>query len=253
MRYVPDHHSELLEVVIPGEIIVNRSLLYKQRPALPNADAYIFDIDGTLLVTRDLVHWNALHQAMLEAYGIDTSIEGIQYHGKTDLSILRAALARKGVGDDAFEAMLPKALEIVCREVEAHHHLIQPAVCPGIPEILKFIASSGNAIGVASGNLETVGWHKIEAAGLRQFFAFGSFSDQCESRAGIFQNALSHVARQLGPHATACFVGDTPSDIQAAKEVGAAIVAVASGTFSIAELSACSPDLCISHCGELFS
>ena len=221
--------------------------------ALPLADAYVFDIDGTLLVTKDLVHWNALHQAMLEAYGVDTTIEGIPYHGKTDLSILRAALVREGVGDDAFEASLPKALEVVRSEVEAHHHLIQPAVCPGIPEVLKFIASSGKSIGVASGNLESVGWHKIEAAGLRQFFTFGFFSDHCESRAGIFQNALNHVAREIGRDATACFVGDTPSDVQAAKEVGAAIVAVASGTFSLDELSACGPDLCISHCGELFS
>ena len=39
-----------------------------------SADAYFFDIDGTLLVTRDLVHWNGLHQAMLEVYGVDTNI-----------------------------------------------------------------------------------------------------------------------------------------------------------------------------------
>src|SRR6478752_7922447 len=89
--------------------------------ALPAADAYVFDIDGTLLVTRDLVHWNALHQAMLEAYGVDATIEGIPYHGMTDLSILRAALAREGIRDGAFEAQLPKALELVCREVEVHH------------------------------------------------------------------------------------------------------------------------------------
>lgn len=233
--------------------VVNGSSLSKQRPVLPLADAYIFDIDGTLLVTKDLVHWNALHQAMLEAYGVDTTIEGIQYHGKTDLSILRAALAREGIQDDGFEAKLPKALEIVRREVQANHRLIQPAVCPGIPEILKFMASSGKLIGVASGNLETVGWHKIEAAGLRHFFFLGFFSDHCESRAGIFQNALNHVVRQLGPQAKACFIGDTPSDIEAAKEIGASIVAVASGTFSLAELSACGPNLCISHCGKFFS
>jgi phosphoglycolate phosphatase len=223
-----------------------------QARALPVADAYIFDIDGTLLVTKDLVHWNALHQAMLDAYGVDTTIEGIQYHGKTDLSILRAALARAGTENHAFEATLPRALEVVRREVEANHRLIMPVVCPGIPEILKFIASSGKTIGVASGNLETVGWHKIEAAGLRQFFSFGFFSDHCERRTAIFQNAVSHVARQFGAHARTCFVGDTPSDIQAAKEVGASIVAVASGTFSLAELSICGPDLCISHCGQFF-
>jgi phosphoglycolate phosphatase len=64
-------------------------------PTLPSADSYIFDIDGTLLVTKDLVHWKALHQAMIETYGVNTSIEGVAYHGKTDLSILRAALARE--------------------------------------------------------------------------------------------------------------------------------------------------------------
>lgn len=56
-------------------------------------DAYFFDIDGTLLVTSDLVHWNGLHKAMLEVYGIDTTIEGLLYHGKTDIAILRNALS----------------------------------------------------------------------------------------------------------------------------------------------------------------
>jgi phosphoglycolate phosphatase len=60
-------------------------------------EAYLFDIDGTLLVTRDLVHYNALNRAMREVYGVDTTIDDITYHGKTDLGILRAALARAGV------------------------------------------------------------------------------------------------------------------------------------------------------------
>jgi phosphoglycolate phosphatase-like HAD superfamily hydrolase len=220
--------------------------------SIPPADAYIFDIDGTLLVTKDLVHWNALHQAMLEAYGVDTTIEGIQYHGKTDLSILRAALAREGISDRDFEAALPKALEIVCREVEANHRKLAPLVCPGIIQLLESLKKQGKLLGVASGNLETVGWHKIDAAGLRKFFSFGCFSDRNESRADIFRSALESVAAQLGPAARVCFIGDTPSDVEAARAVGAQILAVASGTFSLEQLSACSPDLCVSHCGEFF-
>jgi phosphoglycolate phosphatase len=218
---------------------------------LPPADAYVFDIDGTLLVTKDLVHWNALHLAMLEAYGVDATIEGIQYHGMTDLSILRAALERAGVRDGAFESGLPKALEIVCREVELNRKQIAPAVCPGIPPLLDKLRHRGALLGVASGNLETVGWHKIEAAGLRDYFSFGFFSDRCERRADIFRNATNYATAQPGVNTRVCFVGDTPSDIQAAKVVGASIIAVASGTFSVADLSACSPDLCLSHCGEL--
>ena len=219
--------------------------------SLPSADAYVFDIDGTLLVTRDLVHWNALHQAMLEAYGVDATIEGIPYHGMTDLSILRAALAREGIRDGAFEAALPKALEVVCREVDAHRTEIRPQVCPGIPALLEKLSSQGHLMGVASGNLETVGWHKIDAAHLRKYFAFGYYSDRCETRAGIFRNAVDHVKRALGAKATTCFIGDTPADVRAAREIGAHIVAVASGTFGVAELRACQPDLCVEHWKEL--
>jgi phosphoglycolate phosphatase len=220
---------------------------------LPPADAYVFDIDGTLLVTKDLVHWNALHRAMFEAYGVHATVEGIPYHGMTDISILRAALARAGVSDGAFESGLPMALEVVCREVEANRQQIVPHVCPGVPSLLARLSQQEELIGVASGNLETVGWHKIEAAGLRDHFSFGFFSDHCERRAEIFRNAMNHAASIFGTNASVCFVGDTPSDVQAAREAGALIVSVASGMFTPAELSAHSPDLCLTTCAELVS
>lgn len=219
---------------------------------LPPADAYVFDIDGTLLVTKDLVHWNALHRAMLEAWGADATIAGIQYHGMTDISILRAALEGVGIRDGAFENGLPQALEIICREVESNRKDIVPQVCPGIPRLLAELQGQGRLLGVASGNLATVGWQKIEAAGLRDYFSFGFFSDHCERRAEIFRNAISHVRSLLSSKARVCFVGDTPADIDAAREAGAMVVAVASGTFSVAELAACGPDLCLAHCDELF-
>lgn len=220
---------------------------------LPLADAYIFDIDGTLLVTRDLVHWNALHQAMLEAYGVDATIAGIAYHGMTDISIIRAAVARAGLVDREFDNHLDRALRVIRREVEANHHAILPHVCPGVPELLDALRNQGKLLGVASGNLETVGWHKIEAAGLRQFFSFGFFSDHCERRAAIFQSAATHVRQEIGADARVCFIGDTPSDVEAAREIGAGIVATASGTFSLDDLRACSPDICVADCWELLS
>jgi phosphoglycolate phosphatase len=219
------------------------------RASLPLADAYIFDIDGTLLVTQDLVHWNALHRAMLETYGVDTTIEGVPYHGMTDLSILRAALMRAGVTAVEFEARLPLALQVVCREVEAQRTQIRPLVCEGVAELLRTLREDGRLIGVASGNLEAVGWHKIQAASLREFFSFGCFSDRSEQRAAIFRSALEQVEQRLGPAARACFIGDTPSDVRAAREVGAGILAVSTGAFSFDELSACGPDLCVPHCG----
>jgi phosphoglycolate phosphatase len=218
---------------------------------MKHSDAYFFDIDGTLLVTRDLVHWNALHQAMIEVYGIDTTIEGLPYHGKTDVAILRAALRRCGVSDATFEHKLRTALAVVCREVARNASDIRTEVCPAITEVLSGIRDRRKLLGVASGNLESVGWQKLKAASLREFFVLGSFGDHCEQRAPIFENAVRLAKSQLGERATVCFVGDTPDDILAARFVDAQIIAVSTGTFSFEQLASLCPDACYRSCAEL--
>ena len=218
-----------------------------------DADAYLFDIDGTLLISRDRVHRNALHQAMREVYGVDTTIDGIAYHGKTDLGILRAALERVGISEDRFTANLPAALEVVCREVSANASRITPTVCSAIPQVLAELQAAGKLLGLASGNLESVGWLKVETAGLREFFSFGCFSDRHETRADIFREGVVEVRRRLGESAKVCFIGDTPEDIKAARFANSTIVAVCTGIFKADELSCHEPDVCVSSCAELLT
>jgi len=214
-------------------------------------DVYLFDIDGTLLNTRDLVHYNSLNRAMLEVYGVDTTIDGIRYHGKTDLGILRATMERAGLVGSAFDSRLQQALEVVRREVGANAAALRPEICAGIPELVQTLYASGKLLGVASGNLEVVGWHKIAATGLREYFSFGYFSDQCEMRAAVFQNAVAEARRRAGQGARICFIGDTPDDILAARSAGAQVIAVGTGIFQTTELSCHDPDLCVASCAEL--
>jgi phosphoglycolate phosphatase len=218
-----------------------------------SADAYLFDIDGTLLISRDRVHSNALHQAMREAYGIDTTIDGIAYHGKTDLGILRAALERVGVSGDRFDANLPVALKVICREASANANRITPTLCSAIPEVLAELQAAGKLLGLASGNLESVGWLKVDAVGLREFFSFGCFSDCHESRGDIFRQAVAEVQVRLGESAQVCFIGDTPEDIKAARLANSKIVAVCTGVFSSDELACHEPDVCVATCAELLT
>ena len=218
-----------------------------------DADAYLFDIDGTLLISRDRVHRDALHQAMREAYGIDTTIDGIAYHGKTDVGILRAALERVGVRDERFEAGLPSALEIVRREASSNADRIVPVICSAVPEVLIELQAAGKLLGLASGNLESVGWLKVQAAGLHEFFSFGCFSDHYENRADIFRQGVIEVRRRLGESAQVCFIGDTPEDIRAARLADSKIVAVCTGVFKADELAGLEPDACVASCAELLS
>lgn len=217
------------------------------------ADAYLFDIDGTILRSKDRTHRYALHQAMKEVFHVETTIDGIAYHGKTDPGILRAALERVGFSNAIIDARMLQALEVTRRHAAENIQKFTPTVMPAIPEILEQLHAQGKLLGVASGNLESIGWIKLEAAGLRRYFQFGSFADHCELRADVFRNAVAEARRRLGPDATVCFIGDTPDDIQAARQAGGHIIAVGTGIFSLQDLASHQPDACIANCSELLA
>lgn len=222
-----------------------------QAVPLPPADAYLFDIDGTLLNSRDGVHYNAFHAAVREVYGIDSRIDGVPVHGNTDLGILRAVARRAGLSDAEFASKLPAAIECMCAEASRNAAGMAPQLCPSIRELLTALRAASKLLGVVSGNLEPIGWLKLEAAGVKEFFAFGSFSGRRELRREIFAHGLEEVRRRLGGSARACFVGDTPADIEAARLVGSPILAVATGIFTRADLLAHAPDACVACCSDL--
>jgi phosphoglycolate phosphatase len=217
-----------------------------------SASAYLFDIDGTLLNTRDAIHYFAFRNALKKIWGFDATIDGVPVHGNTDIGILRAVCRLQGVSDADFEQHLPEIVEMMSAEVASRKTEIHADICPSIPQLLAELKRLGKLIGIVTGNFERIGWAKLEATGLRPYFAFGSFSDCTELRSDIFRNGLAEVARRLGPDATTFVVGDTPSDIRAGKEVGVPIISVATGIYPQHELQALGPDVCLSCCSDLF-
>src|SRR3954471_16329918 len=108
-------------------------------PALPawaTADAFLFDIDGTLLNTRDGVHYFAFRNALRHFFNVEGTIDGVPVHGNTDLGILRAVLRREGIADDDFNSKLPELIRHMCDEVQANSADIRVELCPSIPELL---------------------------------------------------------------------------------------------------------------------
>jgi phosphoglycolate phosphatase len=217
------------------------------------ADAYLFDIDGTLLLSRDRIHRHALPKAMLEVYGLETTIDGIAYHGKTDPGIIRAALERGGIGPATIDRNMAEALELIRCDAAEQAHRFDPNVLPGVHEVLNLLWRQGKLLGVSSGNLGDLGWLKLKAAGLKHFFAFGCFADDFEWREHIFRKAATEVHQRLGPTATICFVGDTPDDVRAAQAVGGRVIAVGTGIFKVAELAALGADRTVSCCADLLA
>ena len=206
------------------------------------ADCFLFDIDGTLLNSRGGVHYHAFSCAFREVWKIEETIDGVPWHGNTDVGIIRAVAARAGIPQD--EIRLEELCRVMGEELEHTRQNMQSEACPAIPEVLRSLHAEGKLLGVASGNIECAGWAKIESCDLRDYFSFGAFSGPgCESREEIFAQGLSLARAQKST--AVHVVGDTPSDIRAARAVGIPVIAVATGKYGYDELRALEPDMLV--------
>jgi len=82
-------------------------------------DAYLFDIDGTLLNSRDAVHYDAFLSALRHLSGRALNLEGVTVQGSTDPIILLDALVLAGLAEAEVRPALPGALARMSAEVEA--------------------------------------------------------------------------------------------------------------------------------------
>jgi phosphoglycolate phosphatase-like HAD superfamily hydrolase len=122
---------------------------------------------------------------------------------------------------------------------------------PGVVDALRHLAAQGKWLGVATGNLESIGWLKLERTGLREHFTFGGFSDAHEQRAEMIAAAAAAARELAGDTASIVIVGDTPSDIEAARANALPIIAVATGLSSFDRLLEHTPEICAENLNAL--
>jgi phosphoglycolate phosphatase len=216
-------------------------------------NAYLFDIDGTLLRTWDSVHYDSFASSVRRITGFEATLSGIVLAGSTDTAILREACRQAGVPAAEVENHLDAIAHAMCHGVAARREEMRVVCMPGVEDTLRYLAGRGALLGVATGNLEMIGWIKIEQAGLREWFRFGGFSDRFPVRSELIAQAARKARELAGEHASICVVGDTPRDIEAARANGLAVIAVATGHSSFDDLHALAPDVCATSLADLLA
>jgi len=216
-------------------------------------DAYLFDIDGTLLRSRDRVHFESFATSVQRVTGFEVTLAGILLHGATDTAILREACRQAGIPERVVEHHLEAILDAMRQSVLARRHELDLVRMPGVVEILRHLARRRALLGVATGNLEMIGWIKIEEVGLREWFRFGGFSDHFPIRSELIGHAAQKARELAGGSAHICVVGDTPRDIEAARANFLSVIAVATGKYSFDELLACQPEVCATSLADLLA
>ena len=214
-------------------------------------DAYLFDIDGTLIHCEDTVHYFAFCEALQGISGRALTLEGVIAHGNTDVGILRDALTLAGVPESAWRHRLPEIRATMCRYVAERQQELCPTVLPDVREVLQHLRSREAILGIATGNLEGIGRAKLQRAGLLALFHFGGFSDHFEFRVDVLRAAAATARALTREDAAICMIGDTPADITAARENGLSVIAVATGIHSYDQLATEAPDLCLRSLEEL--
>jgi len=216
-------------------------------------DAYLFDIDGTLLRSRDRIHIDSVAISVQRVTGFEITLAGILLHGSTDTAILREACRQAGVPAEILEARIESILEAMRQVVSERRHELDLIRMPGVEEVLRHLARQGALLGLATGNLEMIGWIKVEQAGLREWIRFGGFSDHFPVRAELVSQAAKKAREMAGSGASVCVVGDTPRDIEAARANFLPVIAVATGRYSFDELIEHQPEVCATSLADLLA
>jgi len=202
---------------------------------------WLFDIDGTLLLTgmaREVVaHTVRAH------LGVDDDLADIAFAGRTDPGILDDILRKHGASLSA------TSRDHFWRAASARMDtLLVPGrgrVLPGVLEMLDAVAAEpGYRSALLTGNTTTMAEVKLRRYGLSARFAFGAFGEEARDRNALACVAVERARARFGVSPRRCIVvGDTEHDIACARAAGAHVVAVATGQRSRAELEGHRPDL----------
>ncbi|KAL6779565.1 hypothetical protein ACKKBG_A12780 [Auxenochlorella protothecoides x Auxenochlorella symbiontica] len=224
-----------------------------------------FDVDGTLIKSigarANQLHREAFTAAFKQVFGIDTTIDVIPHHGSTDTLILVAVLVVHGIPKAEAMASLPALQQAMNSYFAANIDRAGDGleVLPGVVDLLKALKEDTDFMTcLVTGNLEPIGWGKMQALGLSDLFStphFGGFgSDFCSGnteetwrdRAEFIRLAAMKAAGQADGPITARFhIGDAPMDVQAAADAGAVPLGVTTGIYTKEQLLVAAPSATI--------
>ena len=207
---------------------------------------YLFDIDGTLVNIND-IHLNAYKAAYKKICNQLVPDEIILRH---------FGMAEQEQQEAIFKIMnmpkerIPKLIREYVKNMKDLTTKTKITSLPGVIECLSALKKDKcNVLGIVTGNTEDMMHRILKSAGLHDFFSqFNGDDGNVQSRIDILKNAV----RNLKPAPDKIIViGDTQSDINAGKVVGAITIGITTGSNSKTDLETAHQNFVIRNLSEL--
>lgn len=207
----------------------------------------LFDIDGTLLRLRGGIGRRVFIDAFHTAMNVDvtSALEGMSFSGRTDRNLVAEIATRAGIDADSTYQAWP-ALKYVMED-RAQSWIVPDAVevMPGASDLLSNLSRQNVTFGLVTGNVRSIAFRKLEAAGMDAYFTEGAFGCEDPDRNQLPPKAVVRLNSLHGTtyaHSDAVIIGDAPQDVECARANGIRCVGVATGQHSSKQLSDCGAD-----------
>jgi phosphoglycolate phosphatase-like HAD superfamily hydrolase len=206
----------------------------------------LFDIDGTILLTAGAGR-RAIVAAISEDVGHPAALHQVRFDGKTDPQIVTELLEAAGHPGphqpDRVHALCARYVDLL--QMELQQPASKTTVMPGVHLLLDRLEHEGVVLGLLTGNVARGAALKLRSAGLDpERFRVGAYGSDSAHRADLPPIAARRAEPYLGrvpSGADVVIIGDTPADIACGACIDARAVAVATGAYSVADLTACGP------------
>ena len=242
-------------------------------PVTPPIKPILFDVDGTLCRSEAL-SIDAYFRCVSEVVGKAITHENteVNLHGQTDLSLLEDILRYHGVDNNSIDSAVRTFFTLHPQYLKRSLAKgLSSRSCPEADSMLEWLTArkqqlsehSSNRdespivpIGLLTGNSQPNALLKIRAAGIdTDIFDLGisAFGDKSANREELVQDSLGKLESRYGRRVDTrdvTLVGDTPLDIQCAKNSGCGVVAVATGNYTRNQLAPLEPDLLCERLSE---
>jgi phosphoglycolate phosphatase-like HAD superfamily hydrolase len=212
----------------------------------------LFDVDLTLVTTGGAGR-KAMNTVFERLFGIHNPTRGVSFDGRTDFAIFMETLKMHRLIDGRPSEVYQRVVDAYLGELATTIGTTGGQVLPGVGELLDALGNEKAAVGLATGNLRRGAEIKLGQYGLWERFAAGGFGDRTSVRAEVVSLAirtLAEVAWVDADPAQAVVIGDTPLDIEAAHLAGARALGVATGNYTVEQLTTAGADWAVPDLGE---
>lgn len=191
-----------------------------EETSMKKFEGIIFDIDGTLTSTNDLIFAAFNHVASKYLNKKLTNDEIIALFGPTEDAILEEMF-----GDNILNARID-----YYKFYKDEHHLAD--IFPGIKEILEIIKSRNIPLGIFTGKGRKSSLITLEALNIDKYFNLIVTGDDVVNHKPSGEGILKFVNEFNLEKEKVLMIGDSVSDIKASREAGVKIASVLWDTYA---------------------